>query len=190
MNRCPITYNPCGSNKYSAAGLGKLNPRLRKLKDLPYSAAEQRLEAVRRAKKMSIQGVQPKVSAVLDVKGTTFRIVDIDGRYIIKPQHELFPQLPENESLTMRLAEMAGIETPLNGMVYSKDGSLSYFIRRFDRIGQKRKLAVEDFAQLAGKTRDTKYDFTIEKMIPLFDEFCTFPVIEKKLFSFKSSSWL
>lgn len=64
-------------------------------------------------------------------------------------------------------------------MVYSKDGSLSYFIKRFDRIARNKKLPVEDFSQLAGRSRDTKYDFTIEKIIHLIEKFCTFPAIEK-----------
>jgi serine/threonine-protein kinase HipA len=35
------------------------------------------------------------------------------------------------------------------------------------------------FAQLTGNTRDTKYRFTMEKLIPVIDEFCSFPAIEK-----------
>ncbi len=67
------------------------------------------------------------------------------------------------------MAKLVGIEVPLHGMVYSKDDSLSYFIKRFDRIGRNKKLPVEDFSQLAGLSRDTKYDFTIEKIIKLID---------------------
>ena len=51
--------------------------------------------------------------------------------------------LPENEDLTMRLAETCGIEIPFHGLLYCKDGSMTYFIKRFDRIG-KEKLALED----------------------------------------------
>jgi serine/threonine-protein kinase HipA len=64
-------------------------------------------------------------------------------------------------------------------MLYGKDGSLSYFIKRFDRYGKGRKLATEDFAQLTGNTRDTKYRFTMEKLIPVLDAYCSFPAIEK-----------
>jgi serine/threonine-protein kinase HipA len=68
-------------------------------------------------------------------------------------------------------------------MVYSKDRSLTYFIKRFDRKGQKDKVPVEDFAQLAGMSRDTKYNYSMEKLVTLIDAFCTFPAIEKvKLF--------
>jgi serine/threonine-protein kinase HipA len=64
-------------------------------------------------------------------------------------------------------------------MIHSKDRSLTYFIRRFDRKGQKDKIAVEDFAQLAGLSRDTKYNYTMEKLVRLVDDFCTFPAVEK-----------
>ena len=159
-----------------------LSRSLTALDDFPYSAPEQRLEAAGRMGRMSIQGVQPKLSAVLNTRKQGFEIVEIHGRYIIKPQHEIYPQMPENEDLTMRLAALAGIETPFHGMIWCKDGSLSYFIRRFDRVGRKDKLAMEDFTQLAGLSRDTKYDFTIEKMIPIIDTRCTFPVLEKYKF--------
>ena len=179
MNRCPISYQVVEGGKYSTKGLKLLSRSLSTLADLPFSAQEQRQEAARRMKRMSIQGVQPKLSAVLNTRKNTFEIVDIHGKFIIKPQSDTYPQLPENEDLTMRMASVVGIETPLHGLVYGKDGYFSYFIKRFDRGTKNKKLAVEDFAQLAKKTRDTKYDYTTEKLIKLIDQYCTFPVIEK-----------
>ena len=38
---------------------------------------------------------------------------------------------------------------------------------------------VEDFAQLLGRTRDTKYDSSMEQVISAIDRNCTFPLIEK-----------
>ena len=131
----------------------------------------------------SLQGVQPKLSAKLNVSGMRFDIVDVDGRYILKPQNPRFDMLPENEDLTMRLAALAGVDVPLHGLIYSKDGSLTYFIKRFDRIGRNQKLALEDFAQLLGLTRDTKYDGSMEKVASVIENHCTFPMIERiKLF--------
>ena len=78
---------------------------LKTLKDLEYTADEQRKEAYNRAAKMSIQGVQPKLSAVLNFKEEKFEFVDKGGKYILKPQHNVFPEMPENEDLTMRLAQ-------------------------------------------------------------------------------------
>jgi len=179
MNRCPITYEPCGTAKYSKKGLKMIAAKLTGLNDLPYTASELRREAANRAKKLSIQGVQPKLSANISVVEQEFKVVDQFGTYIIKPQNDIFPELPENEDLTMRMAMFLGINVPFHGMVYGKDGSLSYFIKRFDRYGKGKKYATEDFAQLTGNTRDTKYRFSMEKLVPVIEEFCTFPVVEK-----------
>jgi len=178
MNRCPITYEATDS-KYSKKGLKLLSRNLNDLKDIEYSAKEQRHEAAIRATKMSIQGVQPKLSAILNIKQSKLEIVDINGKYIIKPQHHIYPELPENEDLTMKMASACGINTPVHGLVYSKDGSLSYFIKRFDRKGKKDKLPLEDFAQLAGEKRETKYEYSVEKIIKLIENYCTFPQVEK-----------
>lgn len=179
MNRCPITYDLCGTDKYSEKGIRLISAKLKHLNDLPYTALELRREAANRARKLSIQGVQPKLSAAISIVDQEFKIVDQFGTYIIKPQNDLFPELPENEDVTMRMAKLFGFEVPFHGMLYGKDGSLSYFIKRFDRYGRGKKWATEDFAQLTGNTRDTKYRFTMEKLIPILDEYCTFPVIEK-----------
>ncbi len=183
MNRCPITYELCGEQKYSAQGLKLLSPKLKDLLDFPYNKGDQLKEAMAGATKMSIQGVQPKLSARLNVSAGIFEIADQGGNFIIKPQNDLYEELPENEDLTMRLAALAGIEIPLHGMIYSKDGSRSYFIKRFDRLPKKKRVAVEDFAQLTGQTRETKYSSSMEKVAGVLDQFCTFPLIEKqKLF--------
>lgn len=179
MKRCPISYEPCGDDLYSARGMRLISPSLKGLSLLKYSSEELRNEAYLRAAKMSIQGVQPKLSAVLNIKMGCFDIVDKYGRYILKPQHHIFPELPQNEDLTMRLAATIGIKVPLHGMVYSRDLTLTYFIKRFDRKGQKDKIPVEDFAQLAGMSRETKYNYTMEKLVKLIDQYCTFPAIEK-----------
>lgn len=181
MNICPITYESC-DGKYSPRGLGKLSRGLTMLHDLPYSASDQVFEAAARAPKMSIQGVQPKLSAVLHTRKKEFMLVNTDGRYILKPQNPQYHHLPENEDLSMRLAAAAGIQVPLHGLLYSKDGSMTYFIKRFDRVGKK-KIAVEDFSQLLGLSRETKYDASMEKVANVIDQYCTFPAVEKiKLF--------
>ena len=183
MNRCPISYEPCGEAHYSPAGLRALSPNLEVLHDFPYDAAQQRSEAVIRSARMSIQGVQPKLSVRLNAKAGLFEIVDRGGRYIVKPQHGVYLSLPENEGLTMQLAGLCGIEAPLSGMVRCADGAWSYFVRRFDRVGHNRKVPLEDFAQLGGFNRETKYNASMELVVKILDAYCTFPAIEKmKLF--------
>lgn len=183
MKRCLITYEPiAGEGDYSARGLKLLDRNLSSLTSLSYTAAEQRQEALERAGKMSIQGVQLKLSAVLKVKDGCFEVVDRNGRFILKPPSLDFPELPENEDLTMRLAAAVGIDVPLHGLVRGRDHSLTYFIRRFDRVGRTR-VPLEDFAQLSGASRETKYESSMEKVAAVIDRYCTFPAIERvKLF--------
>ena len=187
MRYCPITYEEIDVTQetYSRRGLRLLSPQLNQLNPLAFSAAEQRMEAISRAGKMSIQGVQTKLSAVLNIKNQCFDIVDQHGQYILKPQSEYYPELPENEALTMSLAATIDIEVPVHGLIYSKDNSMTYFIKRFDRNKHKKKCSVEDFAQLSLLSRDTKYSSSMEKVAGIVANsgFCSFPKIESlKLF--------
>lgn len=176
---------------YSTKGLKLLSPQLHKLDSLGLSAEEQRQEAVSRAGKMSIQGVQTKLSAQLKIKEGYFKIVDQQGQYILKTQSEHYPELPENEAITMSLASTIQIDVPVHGLLYAKDNSMTYFIKRFDRAGHNKKLALEDFSQLSGKTRDTKYKSSMEQIIDIIDQFCTFPKIERiKLFKLTLFNYL
>ena len=190
MNRCPITYEPLADDAtYSPKGLKLLNRNLTSLATLEFTAEQQRQEAISRAGKMSIQGLQLKLSAVLRITEGRFEIVDRNGRYILKPPSLDFSELPENEDLTMRMAAAVEIEVPVHGLLRSTDGSFTYFIKRFDRNGRKR-LPLEDFAQLSGESRETKYDSSMEKVAGVIEQFCTFPaiervkLIERTLFSF------
>jgi len=179
VNRCPLTYEAlAGGAIYSPTGLKLLHRNLRSLAPLEFTAEQQRQEAIRRVGKMSVQGLQLKLSAVLRVAEGRFEIVDKGGRYIFKPPSLDYPELPENEDVTMRMAAMAGIDVPVHGLLRSVDGSLTYFIKRFDREGHKR-LPVEDFAQLSGASRETKYDSSMEKVAGIIEQFCTFPAMER-----------
>lgn len=179
MKHCPITYETIANNEdYSVRGLHLLSPQLNNLQRLALTAAEQRREAVARVGKMSIQGVQTKLSAQLKIKAGCFELVDQNGHYILKPQSEYYPELPENEALTMSLATTIGLEVPVHGLVYSEDNSMTYFIKRFDRAGHHKKIAQEDFAQLLGLDRQTKYESSMEKVVSVIASFCTFPKIE------------
>lgn len=190
MNRCPITYELCGEKKYSTKGLHLLSPQLDNLKDFPFGKGAQLELALEYADKLSFSGIQSKLNARLSISEQIFETVAKGGHFIIKPQSPNYAELPQNEDLTMKLASYIGIETPLHGLMYCSDGSLSYFIKRFDRAGKTKKIAVEDFAQLAGLSRETKYDFSMERIIALIERFCSFPLIEKRklflltLFSF------
>jgi len=180
MKSCPITLEPIpGEAEYSLEGLAGLTRGLRRLEPLPFSAQEQLREAVARAPKMSVQGIQPKLSAILRVKEGAFELVETGGKFILKPPHPLYPQTAENEALTMSLARLVGIEIPVHGLIRGRDGSWTYFIKRFDRVGRNGKLPLEDFAQISGASRDTKYESSMEKVAQVIEANCTFPLPQK-----------
>lgn len=158
MNYCPITFEPIETWQiYSSKGLHLIAPSLKNLNPLEFSAADLRREAICRSAKISIQGVQAKLSAKVLPSQNCFVLVDKGGTFILKPSSETWPELPANESLTMTLAKTVGLEVPAHGLVQNKDSDWTYFIKRFDRYQKNQKYALEDFAQLSRATRDTKY---------------------------------
>lgn len=181
MNRCPITYEVCDGD-YSRRGLDLLSPKLTQLHEFPFGKKKQLELALEYSGQLSFSGIQSKLNASLSIEEQIFKIVGRHGEFIIKPQSSNYEELPENEDLTMKLADLAGIETPPHGLIYSKDRSLSYFIQRFDRKGKRAKIGVEDFAQLAGLSPDAKYDLSLEKTVELIEKFCSFPALEKRKF--------
>lgn len=179
MKRCLFTYQSlkAGEKNYSQAGLKTLSKTLLKLEVFPYNQEEQMEIARNMARRISIQGVQPKFSVILSAKDHAFKEVESKGQYILKPQVTSYKELPENEDLTMHLVSLTGMRLPWHGLVKCSDGSLSYVIKRFDRVG-KEKISMEDFTQLIGASRDTKYDVPTEKVAEVIEEFCTFPTLE------------
>jgi serine/threonine-protein kinase HipA len=128
---------------------------------------------------MSVQGVQPKLSAVLKINEGRFEVVDRGGRYLLKPNPPPFEEVPANEAVTMSMAAAVGIEVPVQGLLPAVDDSWVYFVQRFDRAGRSGKRHVEDFAQLTGATRETKYDSSLEQVAAVVERHCSFPALEK-----------
>jgi serine/threonine-protein kinase HipA len=79
--------------------------------------------AAEMAGKMSISGVQEKVSFSLSPDGASVRIAPRGGRYLLKPEPARYAALPQNEHVTMLMASLVGIETPPFGLVWLKDGA-------------------------------------------------------------------
>ena len=78
----------------------------------------------------TLTGVQPKLSLNLQKHEGSQRltVVGLWGAYIFKPQTAGYPELPENEDLTMHLAEIAGINTAKHSLIRLADNSLGYML--------------------------------------------------------------
>ncbi|MDX9789423.1 MAG: HipA domain-containing protein [Candidatus Kapabacteria bacterium] len=124
-------------------------------------------------KSVAVTGVQPKLSLDLEKhKGELSRltIVGLNGDYILKPSSKEYAELPENEDVTMHLAELVKIKTAKHTLVRLHSGELAYLTKRFDRKNGK-KIAVEDFCQLSENLTEHKYRGSIEKIGKLTYQF-------------------
>lgn len=115
--------------------------------------AEQTINA-----RIAVTGVQPKLSVALEnsKENTRLTIVGLWGEYILKPQQEQYPMMPETEDLTMHLASLFKIPICEHTLLKATDGSLIYLAKRFDRVKGK-KIHVEDFCQLSEFLTESKY---------------------------------
>lgn len=128
--------------------------------------------------RVSLSGVQRKISLGLDSERQTLRLEAGGRQFILKPPTETFPALPQNEFLTMRLASLAGIETPPLALIPLADGVWSYIVRRFDRPDSGGKIRQEDFCQLAGLPPKDKYRGSAELCVRLLKRYASEPGVE------------
>lgn len=77
--------------------------------------------------RLTLTGVQKKLSLSHAEKNPKGRltIVGVDGRYILKPATEDYPEMPAVEHISMKLAEQLGLDVARCGLVYLADGELA-----------------------------------------------------------------
>jgi serine/threonine-protein kinase HipA len=126
----------------------------------------------------SLSGIQKKISLNLTADRATLQVAVERGRYILKPQTNTYPALPENEHVTSRLAELVNIATAHNGLMPLKDGSLAFIVARFDRPPEGCKLRMEDFCQLAELSPKEKYQGSGELCVRLLRKYASEPLVE------------
>ena len=149
---------------------------------LPYAKSDIELLALEVVRsQVTITGVQPKLSLDLENEKSgerRFTIVGLWGGYILKPQTEQYPFLPENEDLTMHLAELARMKTVPHSLIRFKDNSLGYITKRIDRDKKGGKIPMEDMCQLTGKLTEQKYKGSHEQVAKKILEFSAYPVLD------------
>lgn len=143
---------------------------------IPFTFGDIVIEAQKMVGKISISGVQPKLSVHLDKRRKALEVVEKGGSFILKPQVERFSHLPENENLCMNIAEDLKIDTPPHGLLRFRDGSLCYVIERFDRLNDGTRLPQEDFQQLTGI--DDKYSGSMERVGKVLLEHSSAPLLD------------
>lgn len=150
-----------------------------KLPIIEFSLQDVSQKAQKAAGKLSISGVQPKLSMKLDKKNNSLISVAEGGEYILKPQTAAFPNIPENEQCCMDIAAEFEIDVPSHCLLPLKDGSLAYIVKRFDRKSGV-KIHQEEFSQILGSA--DKYKGSVEQIGRKLKEISTAPGYDVQLF--------
>lgn len=171
MNKCLFCYQPlkgneinfhtkCSKKIFGTSAAPLLNYTVSEMENLAREVIETSI---------SVPGVQPKLSLSLiketleiGTKGRLTILEALGGNYILKPQNFVFPEMPENEHLTMKLAELLGIQTVVSSLIRLKSGELSYITKRIDRTATGKKIHMLDMYQITEAF--DKYRSSVEKV--------------------------
>jgi serine/threonine-protein kinase HipA len=168
-NRCLYCYEPlnnetdfhekCSNEFFGTPTPPKLEYTLGQMDELAKKVVE---------RSVAVPGVQPKLSLSLVKKNTEQSdsrltvIGALGGQFIFKPPSHRFPELPENEHLTMRIAESIGIHVVPSTLIRLASGELSYITKRIDRTETGEKIHMIDMFQITEAF--DKYKSSLEKI--------------------------
>lgn len=186
-NRCLYCYEPCGEaqefhEKCSREFFGTprspvLEYSLEQMDELAQKVVDQRI---------AVPGVQAKLSmslvrAVTTNEASRLTIVGaLGGQYIFKPPSIQFPEMPQNEHVTMRMAEAFGIRVVPSSLIRLASGELSYMTKRIDRTTDGGKVHMIDMFQITEAA--DKYRGSIEKVGKAIDRFSSNTLLDKGYF--------
>jgi serine/threonine-protein kinase HipA len=136
---------------------------------------------------VAVPGVQPKLSLSLvnDTiqNGNIGRLTVVGalgGNYIFKPPSDHFPEIPENEHATMRIAEGFGINVVKSSLIRLQSGELSYITKRIDRKDSGEKIHMLDMFQITEAF--DKYKSSMEKIGKALNEYSDNTLLDKVYF--------
>ncbi|WPR73258.1 HipA domain-containing protein [Flavobacterium sp. NG2] len=136
---------------------------------------------------VAVPGVQPKLSLSIvnntiqdGTKGRLTVVGALGGNYIFKPPSEHYSEMPQNEHLTMRIAEAFGINTVQSSLIRLQSGELSYITKRIDRTETGEKIHMLDMFQITEAF--DKYKSSMEKIGKALDEYSDNTLLDKLYF--------
>ncbi len=134
----------------------------------------------------SVTGVQAKMSLNVNRGGKNepakFTIVGLWGKYIFKPQSAKYPNLPELEDLTMKMAEVAHIRTARHTLIRLADGELGYLTLRMDRGKKNEKISMLDMCQLTNRLTEHKYYGTYQQLAEAIKKYSSASMLDVQRF--------
>jgi serine/threonine-protein kinase HipA len=152
-------HEKCSKQFFGISESPKLVNTLEEMADLAKQVVE---------RSVAVPGVQPKLSmSIIKEKAqkTENRLTVVGalgGNYILKPPSKTFPEMPENEHVTMRIAEAFGLNVVQSSLIRLKSGELSYITKRIDRSPKGMKIHMIDMFQITEAF--DKYKSSMEKV--------------------------
>ena len=136
---------------------------------------------------ITVPGVQPKLSLgrIRNELNTAGRgrltVLDaLKGEFILKPPFADYPQLPENEHLSMKLAGLFTLDTVPPNLIRLASGELCYITKRIDRNPDGTKNHMIDFQQIL--ELEDKYKGTMELVGKTIGELSVNTLLDKLRF--------
>jgi serine/threonine-protein kinase HipA len=136
---------------------------------------------------VAVPGVQAKLSLSLvrnklkdGAAGRLTVVGALGGGFILKPPSDHYPEMPQNEHLTMRIADAFGIRTVPSSLIRLASGELSYVTRRIDRTPEGTKIHMLDMFQILEAF--DKYKSSIEKVGKAVSEYSTNTLLDTLYF--------
>jgi serine/threonine-protein kinase HipA len=137
---------------------------------------------------VAVPGVQPKLSmSLVKEAGQTANrrltvVGTLGGDYIFKPPSEDFTEMPQNEHVTMRIAEAYGIRVVPSSLIRLQSGEISYITKRIDRTNNGQRIHMLDMFQILEAF--DKYKSSMERVGKAVGEYSANPLLDK-LFLFE-----
>lgn len=136
---------------------------------------------------IAVPGVQPKLSLSLvgealnnDGAGRLTVVGALGGNYIFKPPSEHYCEMPQNEHVTMRIAEAFGINTVQSSLIRLESGELSYITKRIDRTEKGEKIHMIEMFQILEAF--DKYKSSMEKIGKALNDYSNDTLLDKLYF--------
>lgn len=190
MSKCLYCYSPlpddvigdfheqCSLKFFGTKQLPVFEHSLKQMAELAKNVVE---------RSVAVPGVQPKLSLSIvndslqdGNKGRLTVFGALGGNYIFKPPSDQFPEMPENEHLTMRIAEAFGINTVKSSLIRLQSGELSYITKRIDRTDTGEKIHMLDMFQITEAF--DKYKSSMEKIGKALNEYSDNTLLDKLYF--------
>ena len=187
MNKCLYCYKPlngevdfhekCSLNFFGSKTTPVLSYRIDQMAELAKNVVE---------RSVTVPGVQAKLSMSLikeaqETSDSRLTVVGaLGGGYIFKPPSEKFAEMPQNEHLTMRIAEAFGIRVVPSSLIRLASGELSYITKRIDREGEGEKIHMIDMFQITEAF--DKYKSSMERIGKSLGMYSENPLLDKLFF--------